>query len=733
MEEELDTAEKQVPGGTAVSCGSDSGKTHPISLQFEQCSYHIASQKLSRDKICVDVPQLQSRLLLFLCQHQGEIISRQQLVSVIWQGKIVAENSITVAMAELRKILGDKAKTPHYIQTLKNQGYRFLPRVSYAYDEKAFNENSFDENSFDKNNPDKKETLLSKTSHKVLVAVLTAVIVALVISNLLLLDFAFKQTTETPDIQPGASVSTPITSLKGQELYGSYDPNANIIVFSHQLIEDERYSLSLKAKSLTEEHYAILTDTASTKSADYHPAISPKGDRIVFNRTNLTTQCDFMLADFDAVNLRLSNLSSVMQCPKGRGGLQVSWKDEESLLLSYAHDLDAPLAIYRLDIKTGQRFVLTEVENIKGHGDYRFAYSKSSNKIAYLRNVAGVNGTELWVLDLSTNVHKKLTTVNSIPYSVAWVNSGKHLVVRTAYSELSLIDMNGIVTVIKSKIKSAIHNPFAIHDTKIAFMVGEFIISDVYLADLKSYTINNSLSSSFSDSRPTIAKLNKTTAFVSKRAGLQQIWLSNKAGLFQLTHFQSPVLIQSLALSPKGQFLAYDAEWGVVLLDGTGKQLFVNREASSNPTFSLDGQYLYFQTKKEKISRLELSSLQLEPFLSRAIAPKAGENGSLYFIRDRQLYSASASGGVIELMALPEFSQIWKPEHYDVIDGQFYYAKKTNDAYQLVKRPLSGGEDVVVTELSDRSFSLNIDASLMVSSRPINGETNFESIELSFP
>ncbi len=709
MDKTLETAEKNIKTDISSNARSGAMQKLPISLRFEQWTYHIANNKLCSGKVSHALTPIQSRLLQFFCEHQGQIFTRKQLVESVWQDKVVGHKTVDMAIALLRKTLGDDSKNPHYIETVKSQGYRFLPEVSYDYAEK--------------------KGLLANTSYKLT----TSVIAALTVFILFFAGFTYYLFGENSGIQVNTTDPKPITSLKGKEIYGSYNANANVMVFSHQAPQDGTGSLSLMAKSLAQSGYAQLTDTGSTKSGDYYAEISPLGNRIVFNRANLTTQCDYMLADFDAVKLSLSNIIPLMPCPKGTAGHEISWKDEDNLYLSYKRKRESPLALYRMEIKTRELFPLTDVEHIKGHGDYSFSYSKQSHKIAYLRNITGVNGTELWVLDLGNNTHKKLTTVNSLPFSVAWVNQGNHLIVRTAHSELSIVDMEGVVSVIEDNTKSPVYNPFSINDTQIVFMVGEYSIHDVYIADLNKNSIDTSLSSSFSDFRPAMAKSSETMAFVSKRDGLYQVWSSNKVGMFQFTHLQSSVVIQSLALSPNGEFLAYDADWGVVLLDKTGKELYINKESSSNPTFSLDGKYLYFQTKDERISRLDIKTMKLTPSITRGAVPKAGENGSLYFIRDRHLFKLSVVGGITELMPLSEFSQIWKSSQYDVIDGQFYYAKQIDGGFQLVKRPLSGGEETVVRELFVRDFSLNSDATLMISSRVVGGETNLETIDLTSP
>ena len=65
-------------------------------------------------------------LLLYLAEHPGKIVSREQIFEVIWRGDFVSDEVLTVAVSELRKALGDDPKSPHFIQTYPKRGYRLL-------------------------------------------------------------------------------------------------------------------------------------------------------------------------------------------------------------------------------------------------------------------------------------------------------------------------------------------------------------------------------------------------------------------------------------------------------------------------------------------------------------------------------------------------------------------------------------------------------------------------------
>lgn len=69
-------------------------------------------------------------LLWYLLQHRGRPVDKSELLSAIWPDMVVEENNLNQAVSALRQALGDDAKTPAYIATLKGRGYQFVGDVT---------------------------------------------------------------------------------------------------------------------------------------------------------------------------------------------------------------------------------------------------------------------------------------------------------------------------------------------------------------------------------------------------------------------------------------------------------------------------------------------------------------------------------------------------------------------------------------------------------------------------
>jgi len=70
------------------------------------------------------------RLLLCLAEHAGEVVSIDELLSQVWPGVYVNQDSVYQAVASLRRLLGDDPKQPTHIETVPRLGYRMVAKVS---------------------------------------------------------------------------------------------------------------------------------------------------------------------------------------------------------------------------------------------------------------------------------------------------------------------------------------------------------------------------------------------------------------------------------------------------------------------------------------------------------------------------------------------------------------------------------------------------------------------------
>ncbi len=75
------------------------------------------------------------RLLCVLAAAPGRTFSREELLSSVWDGILVSDAAVDRAVCNLRKALGDSARSPEYVQTVRKRGIRLMQMVNPIEDE----------------------------------------------------------------------------------------------------------------------------------------------------------------------------------------------------------------------------------------------------------------------------------------------------------------------------------------------------------------------------------------------------------------------------------------------------------------------------------------------------------------------------------------------------------------------------------------------------------------------
>jgi DNA-binding winged helix-turn-helix (wHTH) protein/TolB-like protein/Flp pilus assembly protein TadD len=70
------------------------------------------------------------QVLVCLAENAGEVVSKERLMRRVWPDAFVGDDVLTRCISELRRVFGDDAKEPRFIQTIPKNGYRLIARVS---------------------------------------------------------------------------------------------------------------------------------------------------------------------------------------------------------------------------------------------------------------------------------------------------------------------------------------------------------------------------------------------------------------------------------------------------------------------------------------------------------------------------------------------------------------------------------------------------------------------------
>lgn len=103
-------------------------RRNPASQVIELGALRIDTEKglVYRDGAELALSALEYRLLLVFLNNRGKLLSRERLLSDIWDiaGDFVNDNTLTVYIKRLRDKLGDDPQNPAVIKTVRGLGYR---------------------------------------------------------------------------------------------------------------------------------------------------------------------------------------------------------------------------------------------------------------------------------------------------------------------------------------------------------------------------------------------------------------------------------------------------------------------------------------------------------------------------------------------------------------------------------------------------------------------------------
>src|SRR6185503_4191736 len=99
---------------------------------FEGYSLDTDRRELRRGEGIVPVEPQVFDLLTFLVRNRDRVVSKDDLIASIWNGRIVSESALTTRINAVRTALGDSGEAQRLIRTLRGRGIRFVGTVNEA-------------------------------------------------------------------------------------------------------------------------------------------------------------------------------------------------------------------------------------------------------------------------------------------------------------------------------------------------------------------------------------------------------------------------------------------------------------------------------------------------------------------------------------------------------------------------------------------------------------------------
>jgi len=572
------------------------------------------------------------RVLICLIENRERAVSKDELLTAVWDGAAVTDNALTRVIAQLRKELGDDARHPRYIQTLPTLGYRFVAKLADV-------------------------SLVQPAppvrTHSKTVWILVAV------AALCLVMFGVWSPRPKMARPPSRRSIIQLTTSPGLDLGAVFSPDGRSLAYS----SDRHGRFEIYVRSLEDQGREVAITSDGKQNLE--PAWSPDGRSIAFYSVERGGLCtvgasggevrqlttfgsspawspDSKRIVFRSVgafsltpNDVLGNGSSTIWDVQAQGGTprQLTragqpegvhafpvWSPDGKRVVFSTVPNGKRGALHSLDPRTGSvRLVLTANE----HTILTPVFSPDGKSLYYAAaSPAGDFG--IWRLPLNPrtgeqagNPAEVARTGSSIPRSLSVSSDGKRLAYTHSnlLSQLWTIPVNGAAAarpLFRDSVFRTIHPAFSPDGSRIAFVARRFgTEADVWMMNSDGSDPTPISTEPEPEFLPVWSLDGKSLYHSLHRETGVEVWQHTVNGGLRRKVWEEARAAGWPRVSPTGTFLVYQFGtpanlWRKDLTTGISRQLSFDEEGASYPAISSDGRWIAYEINRGEHTRLAI-------------------------------------------------------------------------------------------------------------------------------
>src|SRR5882757_10636524 len=127
-----DLASSHRTEGEFMACTTQAQEIRSLRYLFEEYAFDTARRQLCRGPDVIAVTPQVFDLLAYLIRHRERVVTKDDLVGAIWNGRIVSDAALTTRLNAARCAIGDTGEEQRLIKTLPRKGFRFVGQVREA-------------------------------------------------------------------------------------------------------------------------------------------------------------------------------------------------------------------------------------------------------------------------------------------------------------------------------------------------------------------------------------------------------------------------------------------------------------------------------------------------------------------------------------------------------------------------------------------------------------------------
>jgi len=499
-------------------------------IQIGEWLFDSHAQQLSRAQQTIQLEPISSDLLLYLVNKQGEVVTKDDLITHVWKNRIVSDSAITRVISMLRKHLGDDPVKPTYIRTIHKQGYSLVVSAEEVLVQ------------------DLKSTQLRdvRSINKYL-SIQNGIILLLSVGFAFLL-FPWEPETIT-DVKTASNYTiTPVISKKGQQSHIVLSHNQRWLLYSHKAKNSKFNNLFIKnlhngkINRLTEGEFNDIGASFNFDDSEVYFARIVRGKSCKIMRIDLVGFSDHIEEEIVTCNKRL-DFNKVTALPNNR---EILFRDFQ---------MPRGFAVYRYHLinKTYQ-----EVTN-RGESPKVEWYQSLSPDGNWLIVLQSHNSTmRVLLTNITTETEEKVlwTDMSGRIDSISWSHDNQSIYVKDKTLN-KLIKIN----IHSNKITSIALDTQLISSLSNQTVSGHLFASyglksqkDVVAISLDDSPQQSMEVDSSANDFHTLPISKNTIFFISDRSGFRQFYLRGENGVaMQISNFTKNIVFSHLDVHPNGE------------------------------------------------------------------------------------------------------------------------------------------------------------------------------------
>ena len=647
-------------------------------------------------------------VLACMAARPGETVTKEAFMAEVWTGTIVTDDVLARCISELRKALGDKARNPTYVETLRKRGYALIAPVVHDVDPDAPVEEAPPGASGDGGAAPPGLTLRrpqTPTRVRPATALVWAGIAAVVIGVGATLAYRAGQ----DGVRPLAA--RPVTSYPGDERDPALSPDGAQIAFAWDGGAEGAAEGGRQFDLYVQPTEGGAPVRLTSHPADERsPAWSPDGQRLAFVRCGLGGDCGVFVVDAGG------GAGQALPIPDGLAIQNLVWSpDGETLAFSARRGRQGAYSLHLLPLGEGRVQRLTAPASTYP-GDLDPAFSPDGQRLAFVRTALD-GRQDVAIATVRGGRVRRLAREQRGITGLDWTADGREVVyaaTRDGAAGLWRVGLDGTAPRWVALGSGEVASPSVTAAGGLAFARQQVRSQIVEVGP--DGGARPLLPSTQDDRQPAVTPSGDRIAFVSTRSGSHEVWTARPDGSAarRLTQIDG-ARVSGPKWSPDGRSLVVtarsqgNADVFLVLPDGRTRALTSDPADDVAPAWSADGESVYFASNRGdrwQIYRVPTSGGEPAPVTVRGgVAAAATPDGGLLVIRpdSRGVWAlAPGNDGVPRDVGARRIPANLSPAdwaNWTVVDGAIYALERRYDGSARVVRvdPETGARTVVAT------------------------------------